>query len=102
MALLLSLLCLATTLSAQNLDTDDLSAQDLPTLERTFDTFSPDLQDALQTIMPNPETQSAFRENVQKALQSEPNNGVAWAYVATIYRMQGKPEQALEIGRAHV
>ena len=96
MALLLSLLCLATTLSAQDLDTDDLSAQDLPTLERTFDTFSPDLQDALQTIMPNPENQSAFLENVRKALQSEPNNGVAWAYVATIYRMQGKPEQALE------
>ena len=96
MALLLSLLCLATTLSAQVQDTTDLSAQDLPTLERTFDTFSPDLQDALETIMPNPENQSAFLENVQKALQSEPNNGVAWAYVATIYRMQGKPEQALE------
>ena len=46
--------------------------------------------------MPNPENQSAFLENVQKALQSEPNNGVAWAYVATIYRMQRKPEQALE------
>ncbi len=46
--------------------------------------------------MPNPENQTAFLENVQKALQSEPNNGVAWAYVATIYRMQGKTEQALE------
>ncbi|WP_281673429.1 tetratricopeptide repeat protein [Porphyromonas asaccharolytica] len=96
MALLLSLVCLATTLSAQVQDTTALSAQDLPTLERTFDTFSPDLQDALETIMPNPENQSAFLENVQKALQSEPNNGVAWAYVATIYRMQDKPEQALE------
>ena len=96
MALLLSLLCLATTLSAQVQDTIDLSTQDLPTLERTFDTFSPDLQDALETIMPSPENQTAFLENVQKALQSEPNNGVAWAYVATIYRMQRKPEQALE------
>ncbi len=96
MALLLSLVCLATTLSAQEQDTTDLSAQDLPTLERTFDTFSPNLQDALETIMPDPENQTAFLENVQKALQSEPNNGVAWAYVATIYRMQRKPEQALE------
>ena len=93
---MLSLVCLATTLSAQDLDTDDLSPQDLPTLERTFDTFSPDLQDALGIIMSEPEDQTAFLENVQKALQSEPNNGVAWAYVATIYRMQGKPEQALE------
>ncbi len=50
MALLLSLVCLATTLSAQVQGTTDLSAQDLPTLERTFDTFSPDLQDALETI----------------------------------------------------
>ena len=96
MALLLSLVCLATTLSAQVQGTTDLSAQDLPTLERTFDTFSPDLQDALGIIMSDPEDQAAFLENVQKALQSEPNNGVAWAYVATIYRMQGKPEQALE------
>ena len=96
MALLLSLVCLATTLSAQEQDMTDLSAQDLPTLERTFDTFSPDLQDALGIIMSEPEDQTAFLENVQKALQSEPNNGVAWAYVATIYRMQGKPEQALE------
>ena len=96
MALLLSLLCLATTLSAQVQDTTDLSAQDLPTLERTFDTFSPDLQDALGIIMSDPEEQTAFLENVQKALQSEPNNGVAWAYVATIYRIQGQPEQALE------
>jgi len=96
MALLLSLVCLATTLSAQVQGTIDLSTQDLPTLERTFDTFSPDLQDALETIMPNPEDQAAFLEHVQKALQSEPNNGVAWAYVATIYRMQGKTEQALE------
>ena len=96
MALLLSLVCLATTLSAQEQDMTDLSAQDLPTLERTFDTFSPDLQDALGIIMSDPEDQAAFLENVQKALQSEPNNGVAWAYVATIYRMQGKPEQALE------
>ena len=98
MALLLSLVCLATTLSAQVQGTTDLSAQDLPTLERTFDTFSPDLQDALGIIMSDPEDQAAFLENVQKALQSEPNNGVAWAYVATIYRMQGKPEQALEAG----
>lgn len=96
LALLLSLVCLATTLSAQNLDTDDLSPQDRPTLERTFDTFSPDLQAALGIIMSDPEEQTAFLENVQKALQSEPNNGVAWAYVATIYRMQGKPEQALD------
>ena len=96
MALLLSLVCLATTLSAQEQDTTDLSAQDLPTLERTFDTFSPDLQDTLGIIMSEPEDQAAFLENVQKALQSEPNNGVAWAYVATIYRMQRKPEQALE------
>ena len=96
MALLLSLVCLATTLSAQEQDMTDLSTQDLPTLERTFDTFSPDLQDALGIIMSDPEDQAAFLENVQKALQSEPNNGVAWAYVATIYRMQGKPEQALE------
>lgn len=96
MALLLSLVCLATTLSAQEQDTTDLSAQDLPTLERTFDTFSPDLQDALGIIMSEPEDQTAFLEHVQKALQSEPNNGVAWAYVATIYRMQRKPEQALE------
>ena len=96
MALLLSLLCLATTLSAQVQDTTDLSTQDMPTLERTFDTFSPDLQDTLGIIMSDPEDQSAFLENVQKALQSEPNNGVAWAYVATIYRMQGKSEQALE------
>lgn len=96
MALLLSLVCLATTLSAQVQDTTDLSTQDLPTLERTFDTFSPDLQAALGIIMSDPEEQTAFLENVQKALQSEPNNGVAWAYVATIYRMQGKPEQALE------
>ena len=96
MALLLSLVCLATTLSAQEQDTTALSAQDLPTLERTFDTFSPDLQDALGIIMSEPEDQTAFLENVQKALQSEPNNGVAWAYVATIYRMQGKTEQALE------
>ena len=51
MALLLSLVCLATTLSAQEQDTTALSAQDLPTLERTFDTFSPDLQDALGIIM---------------------------------------------------
>ena len=96
MALLLSLVCLATTLSAQVQDTTDLSTQDMPTLERTFDTFSPDLQAALGIIMSDPEEQTAFLENVQKALQSEPNNGVAWAYVATIYRMQGKPEQALE------
>ena len=96
MALLLSLVCLATTLSAQEQDTTALSAQDLPTLERTFDTFSPDLQDALGIIMSEPEDQTAFLEHVQEALQSEPNNGVAWAYVATIYRMQGKPEQALE------
>ena len=96
MALLLSLVCLATTLSAQEQDMTDLSTQDLPTLERTFDTFSPDLQDTLGIIMSDPEDQAAFLENVQKALQSEPNNGVAWAYVATIYRMQGKPEQALE------
>ena len=96
MALLLSLVCLATTLSAQVQDTTDLSTQDMPTLERTFDTFSPDLQDALGIIMSEPEDQTAFLENVQKALQSEPNNGVAWAYVATIYRMQGKTEQALE------
>lgn len=96
MALLLSLVCLATTLSAQVQDTTDLSTQDLPTLERTFDTFSPDLQAALGIIMSDPEEQTAFLENVQKALQSEPNNGVAWAYVATIYRMQRKPEQALE------
>ena len=96
MALLLSLVCLATTLSAQVQGTTDLSAQDLPTLERTFDTFSPDLQDTLGIIMSEPEDQAAFLEHVQKALQSEPNNGVAWAYVATIYRMQGKPEQALE------
>ena len=96
MALLLSLVCLATTLSAQEQDTTDLSAQDLPTLERTFDTFSPDLQDALGIIMSEPEDQTAFLEHVQEALQSEPNNGVAWAYVATIYRMQRKPEQALE------
>ena len=68
MALLLSLVCLATTMSAQGQDTTNLSAQALPTLERTFDTFSPNLQDALQTIMPNPENQSAFLENVQKAL----------------------------------
>lgn len=95
-ALLLSLVCLATTLSAQVQDTTDLSTQDMPTLERTFDTFSPNLQDALETIMPDPENQTAFLENVQKALQNEPNNGVAWAYVATIYRMQGKTEQALE------
>ena len=96
MALLLSLVCLATTLSAQVQGTTDLSAQDLPTLERTFDTFSPDLQDTLGIIMSEPEDQAAFLEHVQKALQSEPNNGVAWAYVATIYRMQRKPEQALE------
>ena len=96
MALLLSLVCLATTLSAQEQDTTDLSAQDLPTLERTFDTFSPDLQDTLGIIMSEPEDQAAFLEHVQEALQSEPNNGVAWAYVATIYRMQRKPEQALE------
>ena len=96
MALLLSLVCLATTLPAQVQDTTALSAQDMPTLERTFDTFSPDLQDALGIIMSDPEDQTAFLENVQKALQSEPNNGVAWAYVATIYRMQGKTEQALE------
>ena len=96
MALLLSLVCLATTLSAQEQGTTDLSAQDLPTLERTFDTFSPDLQDTLGIIMSEPEDQAAFLEHVQKALQSEPNNGVAWAYVATIYRMQRKPEQALE------
>ena len=96
MALLLSLVCLATTLSAQEQDMTDLSTQDLPTLERTFDTFSPDLQDTLGIIMSDPEDQAAFLENVQKALQSEPNNGVAWAYVATIYRMQGKSEQALE------
>ena len=96
MALLLSLVCLATTLPAQVQDTTALSAQDMPTLERTFDTFSPDLQDALGIVMSDPEDQTAFLENVQKALQSEPNNGVAWAYVATIYRMQGKAEQALE------
>ena len=96
MALLLSLVCLATTLSAQVQGTTDLSAQDLPTLERTFDTFSPDLQDTLGIIMSEPEDQAAFLEHVQKALQSEPNNGVAWAYVAAIYRMQGKTEQALE------
>lgn len=96
MALLLSLVCLATTLSAQVQDATDLSAQDLPTLERTFDTFSPDLQDTLGIIMSEPEDQTAFLEHLQKALQSEPNNGVAWAYVAAIYRMQRKPEQALE------
>ena len=96
MALLLSLVCLATALSAQVQDTTDLFTQDLPTLERTFDTFSPDIQDALGIILSDPEDQAAFLENVQKALQSEPNNGVAWAYVATIYRMQGKTEQALE------
>ena len=71
MALLLSLVCLATTLPAQVQDTTALSAQDMPTLERTFDTFSPNLQDALETIMPDPENQTAFLENVQKALQSE-------------------------------
>lgn len=68
MALLLSLVCLATTLSAQVQDTTDLSTQDLPTLERTFDTFSPDLQAALGIIMSEPEDQTAFLEHVQEAL----------------------------------
>lgn len=94
--LLCGLLCLMIPLSAQVVDSESKDAIEMEALEQLLDFSGPNLQAALEAHVPDYDEQMTLLTDLQQVVKADPNNGTAWLYIASIYRMNREPIIALD------
>ena len=83
-------------LSAQVVDSESKDAIEMEALEQLLDFSGPNLQAALEAHVPDYDEQMTLLTDLQKVVKADPNNGTAWLYIASIYRMNREPIIALD------